>query len=208
MSVLLALSFVSGFLIQDFKMPDPYIGWQFQTFPSKFNLEVQTDGTRRVVHRRRKYIEIGLPFEVTHITFADVKALPILFTPEFKIGNEVIISNLMLGFEQDLPFRGYRSFPSGIFYGLSGGFHYGFIHSAGDLQNSSGRNLDSTQRTSLATVFKFYFGPRFASNSLFDLKLRFEMDWMYGKLSYYQTRTSFSDNLGSTVGVSLQLDFK
>lgn len=190
--------------------PDPYIGMSFRTFPEKHLMGVDaTTGNDIIRTRRRKFLQVGLPFEIKKFSWGDAGNMKMILLPESLFSLDVVILNATVGIEQDIRFSSYRSVPSGLFWGIAGGLHYGFIVAKKDLINQdSGKPLSFVDRTSLATVLKFYFGPTFDLNKEMALKLRMGTDLMFGKIGPFQTRTSVSEALGSVLGLQLQLDFR
>jgi len=186
--------------------PDPYFGMSFRTYAEKHIMGFDSDDEPLVIHRRRKFFQLGLPVEVRKFSWGDARDLRLVAIPEFLFSSDIFIFNIGAGIEQDIPFRSYRSSPAGLFWGIIGGVHYGFIMNAKDLRTFT-RALNVIDRTSLAALLKIYFGPRFDLNDQLSLKLRFGTDFMIGKIGQFQTRTSFSEILGSVLGFQLQLDF-
>lgn len=191
-------------------MPDPYLGASFQLHPNKYSMIVDDNGDPEevVTKRRRKLLQLGVPIEINKFSWGDAESLSLVATPEILFSHEFFAMNASVGIEQDLPFTNYRAFPSALFWGIGGGAHYAFVIDRKDYLNGNGRALSLVDRTSLAALAKFYFGPRFMINRSMDLKLRLSWDWMFGMIGEYSTRTNLSSAVGSVFGFQVQIDFR
>lgn len=203
----------------DYGMPEPYVGIGLQSFPEPTFLGFDSaTGDEITRTSRRKYFQIGVPFSVAKFNHGEMKNFRLLVVPEIAFNHNMIQTNVGLGVEQFLPFTGYRSVPAGIFWSFSSGLHYGFILDAKDYsivqdlnettQSYSLKSLNLMDRTSIAAHFRFAFGPEFSMSSWMDIRVRFFFDLMVGKIGPYQSRTTFSDNIGSLMGFQLQIPFK
>lgn len=201
--------------------PEPYFGFAIQSFSEKSFMGYDTTTTpfsELNERRRKKYFQLGLPFQITTFNWGDARRIRVLAIPELLFNDNSVLANFGAGIEQDIPFNDYRSVPSALFWGLAAGLHYGFILDAKDYALAENKDettgsytmkkLTVLDRSSIAGLFRFYFGPKFFINNSMDLKLRIGIDLLVGKVGPFQSRTSFSSIMGSLSGAQLQLAFK
>jgi len=168
-------------LTSEVKAPDPFVGFGITPIPISF--ESATEG-EEPGKSRRKYFQIGAPFELREISIGEIDSLKLLFVPEVTFNSGVYLAQGSLVIEELLPFRAYRSVPSGIVWGAGVGGHLGWIKKK-DSYIVDGEPMTAPDQLSLGGVVKLYAGPAFTLSQSFSLRLRFGFDIPFGRLAPY-----------------------
>jgi hypothetical protein len=192
------------------KWPDPLIGFSFRTHSQDYvttEADPETETPAVISKRRRKYFQLGASIDMVDLSEGAVRHLNLVLQPEFHISPNVFLWNTLLGLEQDIPFRSYRSFPKGIHYSLLGGLHLGFLTDPAGHLSSTGQKPSMAERTSIAFATKAQFGPYFGVGERSNLKVFFGLDAYFGKIGNHQTAMRFSDIIGSVLSLGLKMDF-
>jgi len=210
-------SFLSAFLFMTSatasKWPDPYLGFSARTFGARYASETDaTTGDQLYVERHQKFFTLGLPFQLKDLSDKSYSGLKLIGLPEFVFNDTSFMFNGCIGIVQDVDFGNYRAWPPGWFWETDLGIHYGYLTETKDYHRSeTGVNpapLRLLDRTSIAAILKLAMGPRFMITDTVHLKLRFGMDWAFGRLGLFMMRTRVSENIGSTWGIAAQVDFQ
>lgn len=204
----------------DSKWPDPYFGFGARTFAARYPdwvayneaLETDPEAELTYIERHQKFFIIGLPFNLKNLSRGDLHNYRLIAVPEILFNDVSIMFNGCIGLTQDVDFLNYRAWPLGWFWEAVTGIHYGYLTDVKDYDRSEGafvgKSLRQSDRSSIAGVLKLAIGPRFFVTDKMYLKVRFGMDWAFGKLGLFMMRTRYSPNLGSMWGIQAQLDFQ
>lgn len=161
--------------VSSVKAPDPYVGLGITPVPITFEAEEESKF-------RRKYLQLGFPFEFQKISIGEMEGLRVMFVPEVATNMSIFLAQGVLTIEETIPFRAYRSVPSGIFWGFGAGGHLGWIKKK-DEYLVNGEPMTEADQLSLAGVAKIYGGPEFIFHEWMKLRLRFGFDILYGRIA-------------------------
>lgn len=183
----------------DVKIPDPYLGYGASMNAFK---QVETSGT--VIARRRKFVNMALPFKVLAKGERDPYQPYYVVVPELAWYNDLIQVNIAGGFEGGWPL-GYRSAVS-MFWGAQAGFHYSILR-VPNYPNEYGTIMSSEDKTSVALLTNFYLGPKFDLNEKYAIRFQINPKVMLGKVAFNSLRTEFFKYMGMSLSFNLQFEF-
>jgi len=173
-------------LISDVKGPDPFVGFGITPVPIQF--EPATEGEEGGQLRRR-FLQLGAPFEIKEFSWGEIEGLKLVFSPELATNQSIFLAQGVFMLEETVPFRAYRSVPSGIFWGAGVGGHLGWI-----LKKSAyvvdGEAMDQTDQYSMGWMIKTCAGPEFGIWGDARLRLRLGFDVYVGRIAPYTVEVS------------------
>jgi hypothetical protein len=168
-------------LVSDVKGPDPFVGFGITPIPLTFESADDGEGSSRL---RRRFLQVGAPFEINEFSLGEIEGLKLVFSPELATNRSIFLAQGVFMLEETVPFRAYRSVPSGIFWSAGLGGHLGWIQKKGAYL-VDGESMDQADQYSLGWMLKACAGPEFKFLGDARLRLRLGFDVFFGRIAPY-----------------------